>query len=179
MKVGHSGTGVFIQSGGTNTVSNGLYLGYYAGSNGTYILDGGTLILKSLSKGSGTAAFKFGAGTLQASGDFSTTLPMTLTGNGGNANVDTASYSVTLSGKLSGPGGLNKQGLGNSSLDWRQRLHRHHEHQRGRFVDFFHGCPAGMGYCRQIRCGCWHHADRQRRGDGGERRDHARHRQFY
>jgi fibronectin-binding autotransporter adhesin len=112
MKVGHSGTGVFIQSGGTHTVSNGLYLGYYAGSSGTYTLTGGTLVLKSLSKGSGVATFNFGGGTLQASDNFSTSLPMTLTGTGGNANIDSAAYSVTFSGKLSGVGGINKWGSG-------------------------------------------------------------------
>ena len=81
-------------------------------ASGTYSLTGGTLILKSLSKGSGTAAFNFGGGTLQANGTLSTSLPMTLTGTGGNANIDTAGYTITLSGQLSGPGGLNKIGLG-------------------------------------------------------------------
>ena len=39
--VGYSGTGTFTQSGGTNSVSYGsLYLGYNAGSSGTYSLSG-------------------------------------------------------------------------------------------------------------------------------------------
>ena len=37
---------------------------------------------------------------------------MTLTGSGGNATVDTAGYTVTLSGLLSGPGGLTKTDSG-------------------------------------------------------------------
>ena len=37
---------------------------------------------------------------------------MTLTGSGGNATVDTAGYTVTLSGSLSGPGGLTKTDSG-------------------------------------------------------------------
>ena len=37
---------------------------------------------------------------------------MTLTGSGGNATVDTAGYTVTLSGSLSGPGGLAKTDSG-------------------------------------------------------------------
>ena len=41
---------------------------------------------------------------------------MTLTGIGGNATVDTAGYAVTLSGVLSGPGGLNKIGSGTLTL---------------------------------------------------------------
>ena len=35
-------------------------------------------------------------------------MPITLTGSGGDATVDTAGYTVTLAGSLSGPGGLNK-----------------------------------------------------------------------
>ena len=37
---------------------------------------------------------------------------MTLTGSGGNATVDTAGYTVTFSGSLSGPGGLTKTDSG-------------------------------------------------------------------
>ena len=110
--VGVSGTGLFTQSGGTNTVLNNLYLAYDTDSNGTYNLNGGTLVLKSLSKGLGTATFNFGGGTLQASGNFTTSLPMELTAIGGNANIDTAGYSIGISGDLSNTGGLNKLGAG-------------------------------------------------------------------
>jgi autotransporter-associated beta strand protein len=41
---------------------------------------------------------------------------MNLSGTGGNANLDTAGHTVTLSGALSGPGGLNKLGAGNAVL---------------------------------------------------------------
>ena len=123
--IGSTGTGTFTQTGGTNSItfdSNSeltptLYLGYNSGASGTYNLTGGTLILKSLIKGSGTAAFNFGGGTLQASGNFNTTLPMTLTGINGNANIDTAGYTVGLSGVLSGIGGFNKLGTGTLSLN--------------------------------------------------------------
>jgi T5SS/PEP-CTERM-associated repeat protein len=107
-----SGTRTFTQTGGTNTVTSNLYLGYNSGTSGTYNLNGGTLVLKSISIGSGSATFNFGGGTLQASGDFTLTIPMTLTGTNGNANIDTAGHSVTLSGVLSGAGGLNKLGSG-------------------------------------------------------------------
>jgi fibronectin-binding autotransporter adhesin len=50
--VGRSGTGVFVQNGGTHTVCNFLYLGYNTGSTGTYILGGGTLC-QLLAYGSG------------------------------------------------------------------------------------------------------------------------------
>ena len=85
-----------------------------ANSSGTYNLNGGTLVTASISRGNGTALFNFGGGTLQASGAFTSSLPMTLSGNGGNANVNTNGNAVTLSGQLSGPAGLNK--LGSSTL---------------------------------------------------------------
>jgi T5SS/PEP-CTERM-associated repeat protein/autotransporter-associated beta strand protein len=115
--VGFFGSGVFTQSGGTNTVSNGLYFGSgFAGCNGTYNLNGGALILNSLVKNSGTATFNFGGGTLQASGTMNCSLPMTLTGTGGNANVDANGYAVALSGVLSGVGGLTTSGAGTLTL---------------------------------------------------------------
>jgi fibronectin-binding autotransporter adhesin len=114
--VGDNGNGTFTQNGGTHSITNGLFLGYSSSASGTYNLNGGTLILKVLVKGSGTALFNFGGGTLQASGNFSTSLPMTLTGTGGNANIDTAGSAVTLSGVLSGVGGLNKLGSGTLTL---------------------------------------------------------------
>ena len=61
---------------------------------------------------SGAATFNFGGGTLQATTAFSMKLPMTLTGSGGNASVNTAGNAVTFAGQLSGPGGLNKVGAG-------------------------------------------------------------------
>jgi fibronectin-binding autotransporter adhesin len=122
-QIGRVGTGTFTQTGGTNSITMtgtssdyGLVLGQSSGSNGTYNLNGGTLILKTLGKGSGTATFNFGGGTLQASGDFACSLPMTLTGTGGAATVDTQSYAVTFSGSLSGDGGLTKLGLGTLAL---------------------------------------------------------------
>ena len=114
--IGYSGTGTFTQTGGTNTISGYLWLGLNSGSSGTYNLNSGTLITASISKGSGTTAFNFGGATLQAGGNFTCSLPMTLTGVGGNANIDTAGYAVTLSGALSGAGGLNKIGSGTLTL---------------------------------------------------------------
>jgi autotransporter-associated beta strand protein len=112
----YGGTGTFTQTGGKNNINYALYLGCASGASGTYNLNGGTLILKSLSVGFGTATFNFGGGTLQASDNFTCSLPMILTGINGNANVDTAGYAVTLSGVLSGDGGLNKLGLGTLTL---------------------------------------------------------------
>ncbi len=41
--IGHSGTGTFTQTGGTNTLKFYLYLGQYSGASGTYELSGGEL----------------------------------------------------------------------------------------------------------------------------------------
>jgi fibronectin-binding autotransporter adhesin len=137
--IGMHDQGTFTQSGGTNTTGsllvgesdggNGTYnldggtlvadsvlLGYDNGSKGTCNLDGGTLVTKSLNRRNGAAAFNFGGGILQASSTLSTNLPTTLTGTGGNANIDTAGYPVTLSGQISGPGGLKKLGTNTLTL---------------------------------------------------------------
>jgi hypothetical protein len=109
--VGYWGTGTFTQSGGTSTAPS-LMLGFYAGSSGTYNLNGGLLILSALSGGSGTAAFNFSGGTLAAAAPFSTNLPMAFATAGSNATLDNGGYSATLAGPLSGPGGLIATGSG-------------------------------------------------------------------
>jgi fibronectin-binding autotransporter adhesin len=114
--LGFNSTGNVIQTGGTNSIDGTFTLGEYSTGKGVYNLNGGTLILHSLTQRHGTAEFNFGGGTLQASGDFSSIVPMTLTGTGGNANVETNGYAVTLSGVLSGEGGLNKKGTGTLTI---------------------------------------------------------------
>ena len=100
-------SGTFNQSGGTNTTPNLIVGDCVSGATGigTYNLTGGILITSFISPGSSnaTAAFNFGGGTLQASGSFTTTLPMTLTGSGGNATVDTAGYTATFAAPFPGP----------------------------------------------------------------------------
>ena len=110
LTVGYSGAGTVTQTGGTVSVGEHLYLGYSATGNGTYNLNGGVLAFSGLSGGSGSAAFNFGGGTLRAGAAFSSSLPMTLTGTGGNATVNTQSYAVTLSGIPLRHGGLTKLG---------------------------------------------------------------------
>ncbi len=109
--IGYPNRGTLNQSGGTNTVLNQLQ--FYP--KGTYNFTGGALIASSISSEGGVGAFNFGGGTFVASAGFSTTQPMTLTGSGGNATVDTA-YGLVFSGSLSGPGGLTKAGSGTLAL---------------------------------------------------------------
>ena len=120
-----SGNGTVKQSGGLITLASttGLKLAANSGTaSGTYYLTGGTLNLKALSKGTGTAAFNFGGGTLKAGDTFTSSLDMNLSGIGSNplitynATVDTNNVPVTLSGILSGVGGLNKVGSGTLTL---------------------------------------------------------------
>jgi autotransporter-associated beta strand protein len=115
LMVGYTGAGTFTQSGGVTRVSTNLCLANIT-QHGTYNLNGGTLIVSSITYGSDSAAFNFGGGTLQAAAAMSCSIPMTLTGTGGNANINTAGNAVTLSGSLSGNGGLNKLGAGTLTL---------------------------------------------------------------
>ncbi len=103
--------GTFTQSGGTNSVAN-LVLGQYIDSSGTYSLNGGLLSLSGsgLVQGGRCAVFEFGGGTLGATTPWSSSVPMTLTGNGGDATIDTTGGNIALSGVLSGSGGLTKVG---------------------------------------------------------------------
>ncbi|MCX5670457.1 MAG: hypothetical protein NTU94_03945 [Planctomycetota bacterium] len=66
--VGYRGTGTFNQSGGTHSSSDPVYLGYSAGSHGTYLLSNGFLASGRTFVGlSGTGTF------LQSGGSHSTT----------------------------------------------------------------------------------------------------------
>ncbi len=102
----------YQQNSGTHTISQELDIAVTSTSRGTYFLNGGILALQGIQKGSGVAAFNFGGGTLQAIASFTTNIPMTLTGVNGNAKINTNSFDMTLSGQLSGIGGLEKQGAG-------------------------------------------------------------------
>ncbi len=80
------------------------------------ILNGGTLSTSSFWNGANPVVFNFGGGTLQLTSSTTVSFPMTLTGMGGNSNVDTNGYAVTFLGTLSGVGGLNKVGSGTLTL---------------------------------------------------------------
>ena len=91
-----------------------LVLAQFAGSSGTYNLNGGLLTLPSggMIVGSGTASFNFGGGTLGATAPWSSSMNLNLTGSGGNATVDTTGGNISLTGNLTGAGTLNKVGPG-------------------------------------------------------------------
>jgi fibronectin-binding autotransporter adhesin len=121
LTVGRYGGGTVTQTGGTVSVAGGLYLAYNTSTSGStatgvYNLKGGVLTLAALGKGVGSATFNFGGGTLQATGGFSTNVPMNLTGIGGNAVVNTAGCYVVFAGSLSGGSGLAKTGAGTLTL---------------------------------------------------------------
>ena len=78
-----------------------------------HLVNGGTSVVASIS-GEGNLAID--GATLRAASSFSTRLPMTLTGTGGNATVNTNGHAVSLSGVLSGTGGLTKTGPGTLTL---------------------------------------------------------------
>ncbi len=111
----YSGTGSFLQTGGTNSAGN-LTLALGSGYSGTYTLNGGLLQLSSLAQGGGAATFNFGGGVFQATASIYTSVPIVLTAAVGNGVFDTNGNALTLAGPLSGPGGLQKIGAGTLTL---------------------------------------------------------------
>ena len=85
--VGNYGTGVFTQSGGTNSLTS-VYLGYYPGSSGTYYLSDGQL------SASGEIIAVGGTGTLTQTGGTNSVSFIRINANGtydlaaGNVNVN-------------------------------------------------------------------------------------------
>ena len=108
--LGIDGTGVFKQSGGSVT-AQGLVLdnrGDTAGTD-TYTLTGGAITLGEWGiQGNASTQINLGGGTVAASADWSSSLPMTLTGTNGLTTIDTNGYTIGLSGALTGSGGLYK-----------------------------------------------------------------------
>ena len=111
-------TGVFTQSGGTNTAGF-LGLGFDVNTGAvkaTYNLNGGLLQTAAMAEGTGPAGLNFTSGTLQATASFSDNLPIALATAGGTATIDTQGFTVSLSGSLSGSGNLAKTGIGKLNL---------------------------------------------------------------
>ncbi len=109
--IGYSGSGSFTQSGGTHSAGS-LLLAQNAASAGTYNLNGGSLAVSGLAQGAGSAAFNFGGGTLGAVAPWTSSVNLNMSGIGGPGTVDATGGNISLSGVLSGSGGLTKVGAG-------------------------------------------------------------------
>jgi hypothetical protein len=116
-------------SGGIVTASQAVQLGdnqnFAAGSSATLSITGGTLYTASINVGGTNAnlatAINLGGGTIGGVGGFSSSMAMNLTGVNGNikfkaADVNDIPLAMTLSGSLSGVGGLTKTGGGQLNL---------------------------------------------------------------
>jgi len=107
--VGYGGEGDLLQGGGTNTVSDGLWLGVEAGSQGVYILAGGTLNVGRIVNGAGTGSLFIGGGTLNVLGGGVDVDTLVVGGvSGGNG-------SHTLSGTQTITAGTESIGRGNTT----------------------------------------------------------------
>lgn len=88
-------------------------------NSGTLTATAGTITLGSgglTSTGTNTIAVNLGATTLAASAPWSATLALTLTDASTGTNADTTGGNITLTGVISGSGGMNKIGSGTLTL---------------------------------------------------------------
>jgi len=112
-------TGTVAQTGGLiNNVYN-LELGLHqAGGLGVYTLSGGSIYIgaNGITSGSGNYAINLGGGTVGAQSSWVSSLNINLTNLNGSVTFDTAGNTITLSGTLSGNGGLTVIGVGTLEL---------------------------------------------------------------
>jgi len=112
-------TAILNQTGGAINNVFTLDLGALrAYGHGVYNLTGGsiTIDLGGITSDDGSYEINLGGGTVAASFDWSSSLNMTLTGSNGPVTFETAGNTITLSGILSGPGGLVVTGGGTLEL---------------------------------------------------------------
>ena len=112
-------TGMVNQVGGVIPNVGGLNVGALTGSGfGIYNLAGGSIHIGSggISTSSGNYLINLGGGTIAAQASWSSPLDMMLSGSNGSVTFDTAANTITLSGTLSGNGGLIKVGSGKLTL---------------------------------------------------------------
>ena len=104
------------QAGGIVANAGTLKVGVGIGG-GTYNLTGGQVTVGAGGiVGASSYTINLGGGTVAAAANWSSAAAMTLTGINGNATFDTTGGSISLSGPLSGAGGLQKVGPGVLSL---------------------------------------------------------------
>ena len=132
MLIGENGTGTLNVSGtghvlvNNNVTGDGFRLGLNAGSSGTVNLNGGTLEVAYVAKGTGNGTFNFNGGTLKVGSNHSGSNPLmagltTATVLTGGAVIDTnIASNVVISQALlngGGAGGLTKSGTGTLQLN--------------------------------------------------------------
>lgn len=123
LNLGVDGTGLFIQTGGVAS-AEGILLDARADTAGTdvFALEGGTFnlgyrgIVSGNYNNNASIAILLGGGTIAAQTNWSSSKAMTLTGTNGAITIDSGVHAVTLSGVLSGTGGLTKAGTGSLTL---------------------------------------------------------------
>ena len=120
-------TGVMNQTGGTINAWGGIVFGVAAGSGGTatWTQTGGINYIGSHGIGFGlgtpTSSITLSGGTVGALANWSSSMPMTLGTANGNitfqcADNSNSPWTISLSGALTGTGGLNVTGSGTLSL---------------------------------------------------------------
>jgi autotransporter-associated beta strand protein len=119
---GATTTGYLNQVGGVITNLYNLELPALFGGNGLgiYTLSGGSIYIGgngiTSTGGSDNYTINLGGGTVGAYASWSSSLNMNLTNLNGSVTFDTAGNTITLSGALSGNGGLAKIGSGTLNL---------------------------------------------------------------
>ena len=113
-------TAVINQTGGViSNVLNLSFSPFFSTGGGTYNLTGGSMYIGSSGItvfSGGTAQMNLGGGTIGAVASWSSPLNMTLTGNNGATTFNPNGNTITLSGVLSGSGGLTASGSGTFEL---------------------------------------------------------------
>jgi len=115
-------TGLVNQVSGviTNLGSLVIPLTSGAGGLGVYTLNGGSVYIGAsgitTAGGSSRYAINLGGGTVGAEASWASSLNLTLTGSNGPVTFNPAANTITLSGVLSGNGGLTKAGSGTLDL---------------------------------------------------------------